>query len=264
MAFTPKAGCPMCGIVATASHAAPNSPRSPSFPAGSTQPEVLWRDDNFTCYREKANPVSSRGHVVIVFNLHVPSLYTLSSSDLPLLATVKSLAIQLLTSITNPASPAQMPVSATFSTPLQVDHSTFRIGFVTPPFKDNKIPVTDHLHAHAYIAPADLAGWWRGIAYSSVAWYAIDDLVAEIREETSNNRVRSGNTNRPGRSKRPIEMVPDAGARAGTADGREITDAGIAVTDPESGELLNPTSPQSLSPDSLAPQSQIPVLQLQT
>jgi hypothetical protein len=69
----------------------------------------------------------------------------------------------------------------TTSTPLQpVDHQ-FRIGFITPPFKDNKIPVTDHLHAHAFIAPGDLMGWWRGIAYSPVAWYAIDDLIAEIR-----------------------------------------------------------------------------------
>lgn len=67
MAFAPKSGCPMCGIVATASHAPPNSPRSPSFPPGSKQPEVLWRDDNFTAYREKANPVSSSGHIIVAF-----------------------------------------------------------------------------------------------------------------------------------------------------------------------------------------------------
>jgi hypothetical protein len=57
----------MCGIVATASHTTPYSPRSPSFPAGSTQAEVLWRDDNFTAYREKANPISSKGHIIIAF-----------------------------------------------------------------------------------------------------------------------------------------------------------------------------------------------------
>lgn len=61
------------------------------------------------------------------------------------------------------------------------DMSKFRIGFITPPFWDTKIPVTDHLHAHAYVEPADLMGWWRSVAYSSVAWYAIDDLIAEIR-----------------------------------------------------------------------------------
>ena len=57
----------MCSIVATASHTTPNSPRSPSFPPGSTQAEVLWRDDNLTAYREKANPVSSKGHIIIAF-----------------------------------------------------------------------------------------------------------------------------------------------------------------------------------------------------
>jgi hypothetical protein len=67
MDFAPKAGCPMCGIVASAQHGALGSPRSPSFPEGSTAPEVLWRDDNFTVYREKANPVSTKGHLVIAF-----------------------------------------------------------------------------------------------------------------------------------------------------------------------------------------------------
>lgn len=67
MSFSPKPGCPLCSIVATALHAPSNSPRSPAFPAGSVQPELLWRDDNFTAYREKANPVSSKGHIIIAF-----------------------------------------------------------------------------------------------------------------------------------------------------------------------------------------------------
>ena len=70
--FAPKAGCPMCSIVATASHTTPNSPRSPRFPPGSTQAEVLWRDDNLTAYREKANPVSSKGHIIIAFKYVFP------------------------------------------------------------------------------------------------------------------------------------------------------------------------------------------------
>ena len=70
--FAPKAGCPMCSIVATASHTTPNSPRSPRFPPGSTQAEVLWRDDNLTAYREKANPVSSKGHIIIAFKYVLP------------------------------------------------------------------------------------------------------------------------------------------------------------------------------------------------
>lgn len=225
----------MCGIVATAIHAPSHSPRSPSFPPGSTQPEVLWRDDNFTIYRERANPVSSKGHIIIVFK-YAPSftspgpvliphiavytyppytcLYVVrsfpflrpiertsfqSSSDLPLLVAVRDLSRRLLTSLlpaSSPSSPnlpptnVQTPTTAT--TPQQLlnhppvnprnpQHDEFRIGFITPPFKDSKIPVTDHLHAHAYVLPADLMGWWRSVGFSSLAWYSIEDLIAEIR-----------------------------------------------------------------------------------
>jgi len=106
-----------------------------------------------------------------------------------------------------------------------------RIGFVTPPFRDPKIPVTDHLHAHAYLLPADRMSWLRStMAFNPLAWYAIDDLIAEIREETTNNRIRSG------LNKRPIDSVPDAGARKGNADGSETTDPAVAVGDLEGGE----------------------------
>ncbi|KAL0950826.1 hypothetical protein HGRIS_007588 [Hohenbuehelia grisea] len=306
----------MCSIVATALAAPSNSPRSPSFPVGSTQPEVLWRDDNFTAYREKANPVSSKGHIIIAFNLHVPSIYTLSSTDLPLLVNVRNLATRLLASFLPPSSPFSGPISSSSGTaldpghalepptpgahtypssahgssspvgaysPLQHERAQFHIGFITPPFKDTKIPVTDHLHAHAYIGPGDLMGWWRGVAYSSLAWYAIDDLIAEIRESVSNNRIKSGYTNR---GKAPIDLVPSAGARSGTADGIDTTEAGLASADldvedqPDSafvgggsrsgfvggggGLLASPSSlPRSRSrtpTSTLAPQSQIPHL----
>ncbi|KAG2023831.1 hypothetical protein CC2G_001442 [Coprinopsis cinerea AmutBmut pab1-1] len=232
MAFAPKPGCPMCSIVASASHTTPNSPRSPTFPTGSTQPEVVWRDDNFTIYKEKANPVSSKGHLVVAFNLHVPSLYTLSSTDLPLLVSIKNLATRLLSSLIAPdaaSAPPTPSVAAMLPTePVEDPNNRFHIGFITPPFKDNKIPITDHLHAHAYIEPADLLGWWRGVAYSGLAWYAIDDLIAEIRESVSNNRVKSGYQNR----RAPIDRVPTAGARAGTANGIETTEAGLAASIP--------------------------------
>ncbi|KAH6917563.1 hypothetical protein BKA70DRAFT_1382416 [Coprinopsis sp. MPI-PUGE-AT-0042] len=192
--FAPKPGCPMCGIVASAAHTTPHSPRSPVFPLGSTQPEVVWRDDNFTVYREKANPVSSKGHLIIAFNLHVPSIYTLQTMQQP------------------PSSPQRHPRNSPTKTPIT----------------NNKIPVTDHLHAHAYIAPADLLGWWRGVAYSGLAWYEVDDLIAEIRESVSNNRVKSGYESR----KAPIDSVPTAGARAGFADGTETTESGLANSTP--------------------------------
>ena len=64
----------MCSIVSSASQITPNTPRTPSFPAGSTRPEVIWRDDNFTVYREKANPVSTKGHLIIAFKCVVQIL----------------------------------------------------------------------------------------------------------------------------------------------------------------------------------------------
>lgn len=260
MSFAPKPGCPMCGIVASALHTPSHSPRAPSFPAGSKQPEVLWRDDNFTIYRERANPVSSKAHLVIIFNLHVPSLYMLSSSDLPLLVSLRDTSCRLLSSFLPSSSPAPSPSldpqSATTSsatTPQHLlpeplfhssdtprNHPSFRIGFITPPFRDSKIPVTDHLHAHAYILPSDLMGWWRAVGYSSIAWYAIDDLIAEIREESSNNRVRSG----PSQSSqpRPIDLVPGAGARRGLPNGVETTQPSLGVDDPEDPESRPPRS----------------------
>ena len=76
--------------------------------------------------------------------------------------------------------PLPLHIQTTPPTP-PADMSKFRIGFITPPFRDAKIPVTDHLHAHAYVEPGDLMSWWRSVAYSPIAWYAIDDLIAEIR-----------------------------------------------------------------------------------
>ncbi|KAG5648201.1 hypothetical protein DXG03_006156 [Asterophora parasitica] len=270
MAYAPKPGCPLCSIVSSASHATPNSPRTPSFPAGSTQPEVLWRDDNFTAYREKAQPLSSKGHVIVAFNLHVPSIYTLSSSDLPLLVNIRNLATRLLTSLLPPSSPAatpsgsSTPIPSLANTPLQGADTLFRIGFITPPFKDNKIPVTDHLHCHAYITPADLMGWWRGIAYGPLAWYSIDDLIAEIRESVSNNRIKSGYDNR---TQAPIDLVPHAGARAGTADGIETSEPTIANNDADledgdtnTARLHSPGTRSSAS--LLTPQSHIPTLRV--
>ncbi|KAF8640977.1 hypothetical protein AX17_000623 [Amanita inopinata Kibby_2008] len=260
--FAPKPGCPLCGVVASAAQSYLNSSHALALPssASSSQHEILWRDDNFTAYREKANPVSSKGHVIIAFNLHVPSIYTLSSTDLPLLVSLRTHAIHLLSSLLPPASPALTPTTPTTpstfsaSTPLHNPNDLFRIGFITPPFRDNKIPVTDHLHAHGFIAPADLMGWWRGIAYGPLAWYAVDDLIAEIRESVSNNRVKSGYENR---INAPIDQVPLAGARSGTADGIETSEPGLAKSEslydeghatPSGSSTRSPTASATLLP----------------
>jgi len=187
----------------------------------------------------------------VAFNLHVPSIYMLSSSDLPLLTFIRDTATQLLSSLLPLDSPLLSPTSAG---PLNSSHTqprarppNFRIGFITPPFRDSRIPVTDHLHAHAFIAPADRLGWFRGVAYSALAWYDIDDLIAEIRESVSNNRVKSGYANR---QNAPIDLVPDAGARAGHANGRETTESSIASSDIEEGRRTSGSSrsrPSSMS-----------------
>jgi hypothetical protein len=70
-------------------------------------------------------------------------------------------------------------------------------------------------------------------------------------ESVSNNRVKSGYANR---QNAPINLVPDAGARAGTANGRETTESSLAVVDIEEGQQ-NPggsrTPSTTLSPPPL-------------
>ena len=71
-----------------------------------------------------------------------------------------------------------------------------------------------HLHAHAFLGPFDknLPGstlWRRNVVYGTLNWWSVEDLRAEIREETSNNRVKSGYEDR---IDSPIDHVPDAGA----------------------------------------------------
>ena len=65
-------------------------------------------------------------------------------------------------------------------------------------------------------------------------------------EETSNNRVRSGPRKAQARAPRPIDLVPAAGARQGTADGVETTEAGLALPDPEDPERSPGVRPLSM------------------
>jgi hypothetical protein len=72
--------------------------------------------------------------------------------------------------------------------------------------------------------------------------------MAANSESVSNNRVKSGYEDR---KNAPINLVPDAGARAGTANGRETTEASIALPgDIEEGGSRpeHPTLPHSPGP----------------
>lgn len=79
--------------------------------------------------------------------------------------------------------------------------------------------------------------------------------MEHYRESVSNNRVKSGSATRP------IDQVPAAGARSGTADGVESTDPGLANTDLEDGERTPGTITLQL-PTLLSPQSHIPPLRV--
>jgi len=227
--YAPRAGCPLCSIV-SASHppslATPRTSHDSRDPVSVSSPQIIWEDDNVTAYVESNCPVSSKGHIIIALNLHVPSIYAFSSADIPLLAHIQFLGIRLLRSLNPDSSSLQPRLSLNVPTSSTVPAfelakcpESFRIGFITPPFRDSKIPIADHVHAHAFIGTPDLAGWFRGVAYSPLAWYAIDDLIAEIRESTSNNRVKSSYPSYT--TARPIDLVPSAGTRSGGADGAE-------------------------------------------
>ncbi|KDQ20575.1 hypothetical protein BOTBODRAFT_83988, partial [Botryobasidium botryosum FD-172 SS1] len=225
--YAPRAGCPLCTVASAPNPPALATPRvSCAHASGDpAPPQIIWKDDNVTAYVETNNPVSSKGHVIIALNLHVPSIYAFSSADIPLLVHIQSLGIHLLRSLDPASSSPPLRLSPAVPTTLQPPRcpEPFRIGFITPPFRDSKIPITDHVHAHAFIGPPHLAGWFRGVAYSSLAWYSIDDLIAEIRESTSNNRVKSSypSSDHTTPTARPIDFVPSAGARSGGADGAE-------------------------------------------
>jgi len=103
------------------------------------------------------------------------------------------------------------------------------------------------------------------MAYSSVAWYGIEDLIAEIREQTSNNRVRSTGPER--KNSRPIDQVPNAGARAGLPDGRELTDRGVASDELDTAEEGVSRSQRGSTENELGPSrrdSHIPLMRVST
>ncbi|KAH8990256.1 hypothetical protein EDB92DRAFT_1816825 [Lactarius akahatsu] len=198
---------------------------SPPLSSSTSQPEVLWHDDNFTVYREKTDPVSSKGHIVVrqlaphtclslvlmtkLTSFHVPSIYVLRSSPphfpprhghqtthLSPPYGLVSLFADVRWATEHRLHPALYP-------PIQFSH---RLHF--PRLAD---PVTDHLHAHAFISPAS---------------------TAYRRPHCRDTRI---GIKQPRQVWIRIDLVPDAGARVGTANGRETTLASPAI---EEGQTL--------------------------
>ena len=66
----------MCSIVSTPYPSLLQSPRTPFFQdnggrngggaADAIPPQIVYKDDKITAYLEKANPVSSKGHLVVM------------------------------------------------------------------------------------------------------------------------------------------------------------------------------------------------------
>jgi hypothetical protein len=123
----------------------------------------------------------------------------------PLLIQLQDIAVRLLSYFTDPSPsampspniapqnmPPPSPISATGGSfpgtslnpsNLPSPQATFHVGFITPPLKDPKIPISDHLHAHAFIGDMDKVKWYevpRKVAFT-MGWWDIADLIAEIR-----------------------------------------------------------------------------------
>ncbi|EJU01029.1 hypothetical protein DACRYDRAFT_22843 [Dacryopinax primogenitus] len=237
--YAPRTGCPVCTIVAL-SRSPPtqvpsvnpdssspllSSPDPSSVAAGPSVPrpvyvtpsggEVVYVDKDVTVFVEKKDPVSSKGHLIVVFNAHITSLYHLTPTSIPLLQRALNLCPHLLAQHFPPTPQASSPQPS--PSPAEQIH----IGLISPPCTDSILPGF-HLHLHAYIGCADRLPWvsLRTLAFGPLGWYPLEDLIGEIWESTSNNRVKTGYE-----KARPIAQVPKAGTRVGLPDGRELVDS---------------------------------------
>ncbi|KAF8758403.1 hypothetical protein RHS01_02711 [Rhizoctonia solani] len=154
--------------------------------------QIIWKDENVTAMLRKTTQCLAKD-ISLSFSIIYRSaaIGTHSASGHPAPNSASPFVGRQLIHATNEnANPPPSPgPNAAPNLPL-TPTSPFRVGFITPPFRDSKIPVTDHLHVHAYIGTTDLAGWWRAMAYSSVGWYSIEDLIAEIRRGSARRSAR--------------------------------------------------------------------------
>ncbi|WVR06982.1 hypothetical protein IAU60_004019 [Kwoniella sp. DSM 27419] len=199
-------------------------PSSPITSASSSGKEVVFQDSELTIYKAEGKEKLCSGgkHLIVVINKHVESVYELGPSDVPLLSHILDTCRRILLPTGHDAG----PVHATSSDPergkRRVDEDDLRVGFVGSVMKDPQCP-HKHLHAHAMLGPIDtsLPGatfFRRNVVFAGVNWWNVEDLRAEIREESSNNRVKSGYEHR-GRA--PIDRVPEAGSVTGLPNALE-------------------------------------------
>nr|ODN88297.1 hypothetical protein L203_02906 [Cryptococcus depauperatus CBS 7841] len=204
------------GTILQSPHCHPFEPRSPSqapipVPSGRRGGrrvggrDIIYHDKDITVYRAENNERLCDGnkHIIIVVNEHLQSVYEFGASDIPLLSHILDTATQILHS-----------AAAASNADVERGHGKddVQVGFVGSIFKDPQSPYA-HLHAHAYLPPINtkLAGasfWRRKVIFGPLNWWSVQDLRAEIREATSNNRIKTGYQHREA----PIDHVPDAGS----------------------------------------------------
>ncbi|KAL1413635.1 hypothetical protein Q8F55_001413 [Vanrija albida] len=175
--------------------------------------QIVYRDDDITVFpADNADALCAGGrHLIIVLNRHVTSVYDFGPTDLPLLSRITATASRLLLSTAAKSPDAAERIFGA---------KDVSVGFVNGMPRDPRSPYA-HLHAQAFLGPFEksLPGstiWRRNVVFSTLNWWGIEDLVAEIREETSNNRIKSGYEHL--RPNAPLSKVPDAGADEGYAN----------------------------------------------
>ncbi|KAK4685545.1 hypothetical protein P7C73_g4603, partial [Tremellales sp. Uapishka_1] len=263
-------GCVLCGIVASAAssssstlrpeHASPlpsPSPTSASFlvpglsRVGSTSQstlaggrEIVYSDSDITVYKALAKErlCSNGKHLIVVLNRHLESVYDFGPADITLLSHVLDTSHDLLSPLGSTLSDGIREESGKPKVEDQV-----RVGFVGSVMKDPQSPYA-HLHAHAMIGPIDtsLPGatfFRRNVVFGSMNWWSVEDLRAEIRESTSNNRVKSGYSDR---RRAPIDQVPDAGALSGQPNFLDVqNESSLRAPIPQSASMRAEASASS-------------------
>ncbi|KAJ9106316.1 hypothetical protein QFC21_001461 [Naganishia friedmannii] len=212
---------------------------------------LLVDDDELTGWLANRSERLARNarHVVLAFKRHVQDVYDFGPQDIPLLSHALQTAHLLLDRTPSAIQKGKgKAVDHEADAGRNLDSAQFdgfgegerRVGFVTGITRDPQFPYA-HLHIHATLGPLDSASWYRRtVTYSSWSpgWWGLEDLIAEIRETTSNNRVKSGY----GRRNAPITAVPLAGSDTGLPNALEPSTANSSHALPKP-HATNPPSP---------------------
>ncbi|KAK8864345.1 hypothetical protein IAR55_001592 [Kwoniella newhampshirensis] len=178
--------------------------------------EAVYHDREITIFRAegKERLCSDGRHIIVAINRHLESVYDLGPADVPTLGHMLETARRIL--LSSSGSQTTTTASEAERGKGKAKDDDVRVGFVGSVVRDPQSPHA-HLHAHALLGPIDtsLSGanfWRRNVVFGSMNWWSLEDLRAEIRESTSNNRVKSGYVHR---GAAPIDRVLDAGSLEG-------------------------------------------------